>query len=108
MILKDLRIFLQNVRKNNLVIKTILEINYNFDIIFIQEPSWTTIRLIPSSTNSKGVLLVGVVNHSNWLTFVKEPDMIKECSRVAIFINIRLALFCFSFIKIVLITEIFF
>ena len=65
MILKDLRIFLQNIRKNNLTIKTILEINYNFDIIFIQELSWTTIRSIPSSTDSKDVLLVRVVNYPN-------------------------------------------
>jgi len=98
-ILNDLRIFLQNVRKNNLVIKTILEVNNNFDIIFIQEPSWTTIRSIPSSADSEGVPLVGIVNHPNWLTFAREPDMTKECSRVAIFINIRLALFHFSFRK---------
>ena len=57
------------------------------------------IRSITSLTDSKGVLLVEVVNHSNWLTFAKEPNIIKECSRVTIFINIRLALFCFSFHK---------
>ena len=37
MILNNLRIFSQDVRKNNLVIRTILEVNNNFDIIFIQE-----------------------------------------------------------------------
>ena len=99
MILNDLTIFLQNVRKNNLVIKTILEINNNFDIIFIQELSWTTIRSIPNSADSKGVLLVGIVNYSNWLTFAREPDTTKEYPRVAIFINIRLASFHFSFRK---------
>jgi len=99
MILNDLRIFSQNVRKNNLFIKTILEVNNNFDIIFIQEPSWTTIRSISSSADSEGVLLVGIVNHSNWLTFAREPDMTKECPRVTIFINVRLALFHFSFCK---------
>jgi len=35
MILKDLKIFSQNVRKNNFLINTILEVNQNFDIIFI-------------------------------------------------------------------------
>jgi len=77
--------------------KTILEVNFNFDIIFIQEPS--TIRSIPSSVNSEGVLLVGVVNHPNWLTFTRESDMSKECPRIAIFINIRLASFHSSFYK---------
>ena len=57
------------------------------------------IRSITSLTDSEGVLLVKVVNYSNWLTFAREPNIIKECSRVTIFINIRLALFCFSFHK---------
>ena len=35
MILKDLKIFSQNVWKNNFLINTILEVNQNFDIIFI-------------------------------------------------------------------------
>ena len=35
MILKDLKIFSQNVQKNNFLINTVLEINQNFDIIFI-------------------------------------------------------------------------
>jgi len=38
MMLKDLKIFSQNVRKNNIIINTILEVNHDFDIIFIQEP----------------------------------------------------------------------
>ena len=99
MILKDLKIFSQNVRKNNFIINTILKVNYNFDVIFIQEPSWTTIRSIPSSDNYEGVLLVGVVNHPIWLIFVREPDMINNCPRVIIFINIRLSSFHFSFCK---------
>jgi len=39
MILKDLKIFSHNVWKNNFIINSILEINHNFDIIFIQELS---------------------------------------------------------------------
>ena len=95
----DFEIFLQNVRKNNLIVKTILEVNFHFDIIFIQKPSWTTMRSIPSPVNSKGIPLVGVVNHPNWLTFTREPDISKEYSRVTIFINIRLASFHPSFCK---------
>jgi len=64
MILKDLKIFSQNVRKNNFIVNTILEVNQDFDIIFIQELSWTTIRNIPSTTNAEGFPLIGVPNHS--------------------------------------------
>jgi len=65
MILKDLKIFSQNFQKNNFIINTILEVNYNFNVIFIQELSWTTIRLISSSENCEGVPLVGITNHPN-------------------------------------------
>ena len=65
MIVKDLKIFSQNVRKNNFIINTIFETNNNFDIVFIQELSWTTIRSISSSADSEGVLLLGIVNHPN-------------------------------------------
>ena len=99
MILNNLRIFSQDVRKNNLVIRTILEVNNNFDIIFIQEQSWTTIRSITSSADSEGILLVGIVNHPNWLTFAREPNVTKECPKVTIFINVRLTSCHFSFCK---------
>ena len=39
MIMKNLKIFSQKVWKNNFIINTILKVNHNFDIIFIQEPS---------------------------------------------------------------------
>ena len=99
MILNNLRIFSQDVRKNNLVIRTIQEVNNNFDIIFIQEQSWTTIRSITSSADSEGILLVGIVNHPNWLTFAREPNVTKECPKVTIFINVRLTSCHFSFCK---------
>ena len=99
MILKNLKIFLQNIRKNNFIINMILEVNYNFNVIFIQELSQTIIRSISSSDNCEGVLLVGIVNHPNQLTFAREPDTINNCSRIIIFINIRLSSFYFSFHK---------
>ena len=38
MIVNKIRIFLQNVHKNSLVLNTILETLNQFDIILIQEP----------------------------------------------------------------------
>jgi len=92
-------IFSQNIQKNNFIINTILEVNFNFDVIFIQEPSWTTIRFIFNSENCKGVPLVGILNHPNWLTFAREFNLANDSSRVITYINIRLSFLCFSLCK---------
>jgi len=99
MICKDIKIFLQNVRKNSLLINTILKIYSSFDIIFIQEPSWSSIRFIPSSSNCEGDTLIGMVNHPNWLTFVRSNTSKTGYPRVVAYINIRLSFFCFSLRK---------
>ena len=49
MIIKNIKIFLQNMQKNNLIVNIILETQFKFDVVFIQEPSWSTIHSIPSS-----------------------------------------------------------
>ena len=97
--LRELKIFSQNVQKNNFLINTVLEVNQNFNIIFIQELSWTTLRTIPSSMNSEGISLLGVPNHPNWLTFAREPCSTNDSPRVIIYINVRLSSFCFSLQK---------
>ena len=43
--------------------------------------------------------MVGVVNHSNWLTFARTTDLVNDFPRVVIYINIRLSLLCFSLCK---------
>ena len=77
----------------------ILEVNYNFNVIFIQEPSWTTIRSISSSENCEGISLIGIPNHTNWLTFAREPNLVNDSPRVIIYVNIRLSSFRFSLCK---------
>ena len=99
MIVNDIKIFSQNVWKNNLIVNTILEVKANFNIIFIQEPSWSTIQSIPSSSNCKGEFLVGVINHSNWLTFARTSETENDYLRVVIYVNIRLSSLCFSLHK---------
>ena len=99
MILKDLKIFSQNVWKNNFLINTVLKVNQSFNIIFIQELLWTTLRTIPSSTNSEGIFLVGIPNHPNWLIFAREPCLTNDFPRVIIYINVRLFSLCFSLWK---------
>jgi len=99
MILKDLRIFSQNVHISNFLINTILKVNHGFNIIFIQEPSWTTLRSIPSFMNPKGVSLLGVPNHPNWLTFARELSSSNKSPKVVTYINIRLSSLWFLFRK---------
>ena len=99
MILKDLRIFSQNVHKSNFLINTILKVNQDFNILFIQEPSWTTLRYIPSSTNSEGIPLLGIPNYLDWLTFARELSSPNKSPRVVMYINIRFLFLQFSFRK---------
>ena len=97
MILENLKFFSQYVRKNNFIIKTILEAHLDFDIIFIQEPSWLFICSLPSYGNTDNNPLLGIVNHPNWITFARELVSHSDLPRVAIFINIRLLSLRFSF-----------
>ena len=71
----------------------ILETRFSFDIIFIQEPSWTTIHSIPSLISREGEALVGVPNYPNWLTFASYVPNTNDYPRVITYVNIRLSLF---------------
>jgi len=93
MIIKNLKIFSQNVRKNSLIINTILELLTHFDIILIQEPPSSEIRKIPSSLNCEGDPLIGSVHHSNWILFARTPSGDKDSPRVISYINIHLLSF---------------
>jgi len=93
MIIKNIKIFLQNVQKNNLIVNMILETHSEFDIIFIQETSWSTVHTIPSSRNRDGEELVEVPNHSNWLVFANTTPSIYDYPRVITYVNTRLSPF---------------
>ena len=67
----NLKIFSQNVYKNTLIINTILKTYFHFNIILIQEPPWSIICSIPSSTCSEGEVLVGTPHYPNWLSFAR-------------------------------------
>ena len=65
MIVENLKIFSQNICKNSLLVNTLLETLTHFDIILIQEPSWSEIHKIPSSLNCEGDPLMGSGHHQN-------------------------------------------
>jgi len=79
-----------------LTVNTIVETHCHFDIILIQEPSWSIICSIPSSTCSEEKVLVGAPHHSNWLSFARPPVTQLDFPRVLAYINICLSSFRFS------------
>ena len=99
MILKSLKIFSQNVHKNRLLIDTILENNKNINIFFIQEPPWSIIHNISSSTSKEEEKIIGAPNYSLWTTFPRALNTENEHLRVLTYINIKLIRLCFSLRK---------
>ena len=97
--IKNLKIFLQNIQKNSLIINTILESLTHFDIILIQEPPWSEIRKIPSTSNCEGDPLIGSVYHPNWILIDRTLSCDKDPPRVISYINIYLSSFRFLLCK---------
>ena len=91
MIMKNLRIFLQNIWKNSLIVNTILETQSQFDIIFIQEPPWSKICRIPSFLDCEGEALMGTIHHPNWLSFARILSEELDYLKVITYINIHLS-----------------
>ena len=99
MIVWNLKILSQNVRKNSIILNTILETLFHFDIILIQEPPWSKIRKIPSSSNCDRDPLMGTCHHPNWILFARLPSNGNNSPRVISYVNIRLKPFRFLFRK---------
>jgi len=99
MIIRNLKIFSQNVCKNSLITNTILETLSQFDIILIQEPPWSEIQKIPSSSNCEGDPLMGTCHHPNWIVFARLPTNSNDSPRVISYVNIRLKSLCFLLCK---------
>jgi len=99
MIVENLKIFSQNVRKNSLLVNTLLETLTHFDIILIQEPPWSEIRKIPSSLNCEGDPLMGSGHHPNWMTFARISSNDKDFPRVLAYVNICLSALYFLLCK---------
>ena len=97
--MKNIKILLQDVHKNSLIINTLLESQTQFDIILIQEHSWSEICKVPSSSNSEGDSLMGACHHPNWITFTRFSSDRSDSPRVISYVNIHLSLFHFLLCK---------
>ena len=96
MILKNLNILSQNVRKNHLIVNTILKTQLYFNIIFIQELPWSIIHKVPNTANSKSKNFIETIHHPNWLLFAINPVNKVTSPRVTAYINICLSSLHFS------------
>jgi len=99
MILKNLRLFSQNVWKKKSLTDIILETRKEFDIIFIQKPLLLFICTILSSSNKKEDRVVRAPNYPNWLTFSKSSTDNNNHTRVISYINTWLFYIHFSLRK---------
>ena len=99
MIIKNLKIFSQNVYKNSLIVNTLLETLVHFDIILIQEPLWSKICKISSTSCSEEEPLMGSSHYPNQSSFARNPLDNKDFSRVIAYINICLSFLCFLLCK---------
>ena len=95
MIIRNLKVFSQNVHKNSTITNTILKTHSHFDILLIQEPSWSEIQKIPSSSNCNGKPLMGTSHYPNWITFARHPSNNSDFPRVISYVNICLNSFHF-------------
>ena len=96
MIIKSLKILSQNVQKNKLLTDSILENNKDYDIIFIQEPPWATIRQVPSTSSSEGENLIGTSHHLSWTLFIRNSETENDHPRVTTYVNKKLSKLQFS------------
>ena len=99
MIMHNLKIFSQNIRKNSLITNVILKTLSHFDIILIQELPWSEIRKILSSSNCDGEPLMGTCHHPNWVVFTRPSSNSHDFPRVISYINICLSPFWFLLCK---------
>jgi len=88
--LNFVRILLQNVCKNALIVHSLLETQNHYDIILIQEPPWSEIWKVLSLSTSEGDSLIGTNHHPNWIMFGRVPLDSNDSPRVISYVNIRL------------------
>jgi len=105
MIVKNLKIFLQNICKNSLLVNTLLETLVHFDIILIQEPPWSEIRKIPSISNHKGDPLMGSSHHPTGFPLLELLQTIKTSLESSHMSTIVFLHFAFFYAKTSLIIE---
>ena len=86
-----LHIYSQNVCRNALHVDTILSaLVGQYDIVFIQEPPWNTVRMAPSSRLQEGEAVIGAPMHPDWMYLARPVQRGEERPRVMSYISRQL------------------
>ena len=90
-------IYLQNVRKNYVLVDSLLESQKDlYNILFIQEPLWNFIQYAPSTSSPSGQEIVSAPIHPEWTQVVQFSQDSEQIPRVMCFIHSRLSRLCFA------------
>jgi len=77
----------------------ILEINKDFNVIFIQELLWLFICSVLSSSSKEEDNIMDALNHHDWITFSRTSLNNNNYLSIISYINIQLSHLCFSLCK---------
>ena len=89
---RGLNIFSQNVRRNALHVDMLLSsLSGQYDIVFLQEPPWNTVRMAPSAVDVAGEAVTGGPMHPDWLYLARQPRRGERPPRVMTYVAKRLA-----------------
>ena len=70
-----LRVITFNIAKSYFDLDTLLEdFKDDFNVLFIQEPPWQTIRHATSTLDAEGAPVVGAPRHPQWNCMVRQPE----------------------------------
>ena len=65
---RGIRVLTFNIAKHYMHLDVVLEtLKDDFDVLFIQEPPWQTIRRAPSAYNKEGAEVIGAPRHPHWI-----------------------------------------
>jgi hypothetical protein len=86
---ETLRIYCQNVgHKHNWTINLLERMKSKFDILFLQEPPWATVRYTASLTEKDGVPVKGPPIHPDWISlYPKGFNLAEDRPRVLAYVN---------------------
>jgi hypothetical protein len=86
---ETLQIYCQNVgRKHNWTINLSEQMKSRFDILFLQEPPWATVRYTTSLTEKDRVPVKGPPIHPDWISlYPKRFDLAKDQPHVLAYVN---------------------
>jgi hypothetical protein len=86
---ETLQIYCQNVGcKHNWTINLLERMKSQFDILFLQEPPWATVRYTASLTEKDGVPVKGPPIHPDWISlYPKGFDPAEDRLQVLTYVN---------------------